>query len=190
MLALSDVSMAGSASSGGTGMLESPARIQSYFQILVKPQLKGRARDEKELLAIATASDCLRAGKLDRVGDLLAGRFMAVETAALEGSWSTARYLEVCRQNLLLAARKHLKLVDRASGKGSFNAPSKPSWGGASYNYGSWDDGDGQGTGRGKGKTKKGKGRDRGKKGKGGWQQQPHQDQRKNEDQPPGKAEG
>ena len=144
-----------------------------------KPQLPrmsllgNRPRDEKELYALAVSLDALRSGDIEKVADLLAGRYLAVETSAFEGSWETARWLEVARleergaapAEVLLAARRHQKTLDRASGRGSFGRGSDGYWGAGHGGSGHWDDW--APTGRGKGK--KGKyGKGKGKKGKAG----------------------
>ena len=174
-LSLSDLSLGDSTQEGAESAVNSAARVQSYFQIMVRPQLNGRPRDEKELFSLSLALDYLRAGQVTRVADLLAGRYLAVETAALEGSWETARWLEVSRledrgatpAQVLLAARKHQKTIDRASGRGTYNPGS---WGAGYYAGGHYQDGAGGfGRGRGgrKGKDGKGKGKKGGKKKNG-----------------------
>ena len=177
-LSLSDLSLGDADQEGAGSAVSTAARVQSYFQILVRPQLSNRPRDEKELYSLSLALDYLRQGQVTRVADLLAGRYMAVETAALEGSWETARWLEVARledrgatpAQVLLAARKHQKTIDRASGRGSYQYGTWPS---GSYDAGHWQDAPG---GLGKGRGKKGKGqKGKGKKGKkkAGWWDDP-----------------
>ena len=181
---LSDASVLGAGEAhGGSSTVNSPARVQSYFQILVRGHLAQRQRDEKELHSLAISIDALRDGDLERVADLLAGRYLAVETAALEGSWDTARWLEVspltekgaASTSLLLEARQHQKTVDRAAGRGSYRS-SEQNWGYNTSYAGSWGSENyaPQGKGRGQGKGKKG-GRGRGGKGKKGqdpWRQE------------------
>ena len=163
--------------------VNSPARVQSYFQILVRGHLGQRQRDEKELHSLAIALDALRDGDLERVADLLAGRYLAVETAALEGTWDTAKWLEVsplaekgaAGTGLLLEARKHQKTVEKAAGRGSYGNSAQSwgwnsgagNWGQGGGNYGSPQKGKGDGKGR-KGKPKGGKG----KKGQDYWRQE------------------
>lgn len=172
-LSLSDMSLADPLDSGAAAAVNSSAKITSYFQILVRHHLGNRPRDEKELYALAVSLDALRSGDIEKVADLLAGRYLAVETAAFEGSWETARWLEVARleergaapAEVLLAARRHHKTLDRASGRGSFGRGSDGYWGAGHGGSGHWDDW--APTGRGKGK--KGKhGKGKGKKGKAG----------------------
>ena len=165
-VALSDMSLLEGEGDGPAGAVTSSARVQSYFQILVRPHLQGRPRDEKELYSLAVAIDTLRGGDIQRLADMLAGRYLAVETAALEGSWETAKWLEVSRldrgaasSDILLAARKHQRVIDRASGRGSFSRSYDQYW---ASGHGEWTDAP---TGRGKGKHGK-KGKGKGKKSK------------------------
>ncbi len=166
-VALSDMSLLDGEGDGPVGAVTSLARVQSYFQILVRPHLQGRPRDEKELYSLAVAIDTLRGGDIQRLADMLAGRYLAVETAALEGSWETAKWLEVSRledrgaasSDILLAARKHQRVIDRASGRGSFSRSSDHYW---ASGHGDWTDAP---IGRGKGKSGK-KGKGKGKKSK------------------------
>ena len=172
-LSLSDMSLADPADTGAAAAVNSPAKVTSYFQILVRQHLSSRPRDEKELYALAVSLDALRSGDIEKVADLLAGRYLAVETAAFEGSWETARWLEVARleergaapAEVLLAARRHQKTLDRASGRGSFGRGSDGYWGAGQGNGGQWDDWIPFGKGKGR-KGKQGKGK--GKKGKAG----------------------
>ena len=176
-VALSDMSLAENGEAEPASAVTSLARVQSYFQILVRPHLTNRPRDEKELYMLAVAIDTLRGGDIQKLADMLAGRYLAVETAALEGSWDTAKWLEVSRledrgaasSDILLAARKHQKVIDRASGRGSFSRSSDPQWQWAHPGGGEWSDNP---TGHGKGKKGK-KGKGKGKKSKN----------RKNQDQ-------
>ena len=166
-VALSDMSLLEGEGDGPAQPVTSSARVQSYFQILVRPHLQGRPRDEKELYSLAVAIDTLRGGDIQRLADMLAGRYLAVETAALEGSWETAKWLEVSRledrgaasSDILLAARKHQRVIDRASGRGSFSRSYDQYW---ASGHGEWTDAP---TGRGKGKHGK-KGKGKGKKSK------------------------
>ncbi len=84
-VALSDMSLLDGEGDRPVGAVTSLARVQSYFQILVRPHLQSRPRDEKELYSLAVAIDTLRGRDIQRLADMLAGRYLAVETAALEG---------------------------------------------------------------------------------------------------------
>lgn len=174
-LSLSDLSLGHSGEGGAASSVTSTARVQSYFQILVRPQLHNRPRDEKELFSLALGLDLLRQGKMEQVADLLAGRYIAVETAALEGSWDTAKWLEVSRledrgvanPEVLLAARKHQRTIDRASGRGSYGRGGEHYWDSGGYDASLWSGG-GAGRGRGRGGRKGKDGKGKGKKGKAG----------------------
>ena len=95
-------------------------------------------------------------GKVSRCGDSSPGRL-----------WETAKWLEVSRledrgaasSDILLAARKHQRVIDRASGRGSFSRSYDQYW---ASGHGEWTDAP---TGRGKGKHGK-KGKGKGKKSK------------------------
>ena len=134
--------------------------------------VQSKVRDQSELETLARALDLLREGKLPELGDLLSGRFVAVENAALTGFWQSGQFLEVAPSRLpgvaqtplLLAAQRHSKAVDRAAG--SWSRGKQDSWG-SSYKVTS-DEAGGKGKskgGKGKGKTKKGK--------KSAWDEKP-----------------
>lgn len=103
---------------------------------------------------------------------------MAIHQSLIDQSWNTAKFMELHSMEeasagsaaIVLASRKHSKLVDKVQGRST----------------GSWGTWGGYGRGRGKGgwkgqsdagsgaKGEKGKGREKGKKGKGkgpGWDQ-------------------
>lgn len=112
--------------------------------------------------SLAATLDLLRQGDIARVGDSLAARFMALHQSMLDSGWGTARFMELhsmdeaaaAAPSLVLASRKHSRLVDKVHGKG--NA------------WGSWNKGKGRNGWKGYGDhdVKGGKGKD-GKKGKG-----------------------
>ena len=52
-------------------------------------------RNARELRTLAESLDLLGAGSLARAADLLAQRFIAIETAIMDGSWESARHLEL-----------------------------------------------------------------------------------------------
>ena len=119
----------------------------------------------------------VREGKVDELGDLLSGRFIAIENASLTGSWAQAQWLEVvpsrvpgvAQTPLLLQAQRHSRLVDRAAGRGSWNnRRGGDSWSG--YSKGGPEES------AVKGKSKTGKGKGKGKKGKkSAWSEKPHE---------------
>lgn len=102
-------------------------KLVTYYQLALRPSLDPRGRDSKELALLCRALDMLREGKLDGLGDMLAARLMAVETATKQG-WPVARRLEICNTeeegstpaHILLAAQRHGKQVEKAGGKGSW----------------------------------------------------------------------
>ena len=121
------------------------------------------------MYTLGSALDLLRAGDLPRLGDALSARFIAIHQALIDQNWQTARHMELfpledssaASASLVLASRKHQKLVERVQGKGS-----NPGWStwtpkGRPKGRGDWYD---QVEGQTKGK--KGKG-DRKGKGKG-----------------------
>ena len=59
-LSLSDLSLGDPDQEGAGSAVSTAARVQSYFQILVRPQLNNRPRDEKELYSLSLALDYLR----------------------------------------------------------------------------------------------------------------------------------
>lgn len=106
-------------------------QLSSYFQIVARPQMTGKIRDLRELETIARCLDYLKEGKLAEVGDALAGRFMAVEAAALTNSWQDAQHLEVIPAHhggvtspaVLLQAQRHAKQVEKATSRGPWKRP-------------------------------------------------------------------
>ena len=115
--------------------------------------------------------DLLRRGDVARVGDSLAARFMALHQALLDQSWATARHMELHAMEetsagsaaLVLASRKHGRLVEKVQGRGG---GSWPGWSGGAR-------GRGKGSWKGSGEApwgqrgEKGKGKEKGKKGRG-----------------------
>ena len=155
-------------------------RMTSYFSLMLRPYHSTASRDMKELYLLATTIDQLRQGKLGALGDALASRFIAIQTAMSEGSWRAAQYLEMhpldsgtpAPMPLLLQARKHAKLVDKSQqledprgGKGSWKNQERNRW-----NPDEWNKGKGK-------KGKKGKGRGRGQWSQyhDGWDYNNHQ---------------
>ena len=163
------------AGSSGGALGGSTTKAMSYFQILLRPQIASKTRDVRELETLARSLDLLREGRVDELGDLISGRFIALENAALTGSWASAQWLEVAPSRvpgiaqtpLLLEAQRHSRLVDRAAGRNSWGRGRQgDSWGGG-----------GKGGHDEKGKTKGGKGKGKGKKGKkSAWSEKPAED--------------
>ena len=100
-------------------------KMSSYFQIVARPQLHGKIRDARELETLARCVDLLKAGRLPELEDSLAGRFLAVESAALTNNWQDAQHLEVIPTRhaglagpaVLLQAQKHARQVEKAAGR-------------------------------------------------------------------------
>ena len=145
------------------------ARVHTYFQLCLRPQLDAKSRDCKELSLLARSLDHLRSGRLEQLADTLAARLMAVETATRQG-WQTARFLEIGNDgeegsappHMLLAAQRHARLVEKAGGKGSWTRQwNSTEWSQDVRNRPKGKDG--------KGKGKKGKGKGKGPKGQ--WSQ-------------------
>eukprot|EP00435_Cladocopium_sp_Y103_P075243 s43_g55.t1 len=118
--------------------------------------------------------DLLRRGDLSHLGDLLAGRFISLHQASLDGSWTAARHLEVlpleegsaASTPVVLAARRHARTAAKALGLDSGGA-----WKGGAKGRGNkgknsnWGDHDWTpSNNKGKNKGQKGKG-----KGKNWW---------------------
>ena len=55
---------------------------------------KTGARNPGELKMLAEGLDALASGNLPKLGDVLMGRFQAIETAVQDGDWATAQYLD------------------------------------------------------------------------------------------------
>ena len=144
--------------------LGSRPKLYTYYQLGLKPGLDPRSRDAKEMALLCKALDVLREGKLDQLGDLLAARLIAVDTATRQ-AWATAKHLEILNPDeegtapahILLQAQKHGKQVEKAGGKGSWSR--SQGWGSDWY---------GEPRQKGKGKETKRKEKKGKSKGKGG----------------------
>ena len=151
--------------------------MSSYFQIVARPQLHGKIRDARELETLARCVDLLKAGRLPELGDSLAGRFLAVESAALTNNWQDAQHLEVIPTRhaglagpaVLLQAQKHARQVEKAAGRTPWKRNPYSGGGGGGAHSGGDPQGDEKGGGAGKGKgDRRGKGKG-GRKGAGAW---------------------
>ena len=149
-------------------------KILSYFHQHIKVPYVGHQRELREMYTLGAALDLLRSGDVARVGDALAARFIALHQSLLDQNWSTARHMELypledaaaASSSLVLASRKHQKLVEKVQGKGATSS-------------GGWT---GKGKGRGKGdwnyanesggKGRKGKEQGKGKGKNRGWNNQ------------------
>ena len=164
-MAMTDMSSSSRQLTGGV-------KVASYFQMQIKGQFPQYQRELREMHSLAATLDLLRIGDVGRVGDSLAARFMAIHQFMIDANWNTARYMELHSMEdsnaatpaVVLASRKHSRLVDRVQGRG---------WNGAGYGY--YNRGKGRGKNEWKGygdgyqdhKGEKGKHKGKGKKGKG-----------------------
>ena len=70
--------------------------VTRYLVNLVQQQsTKLSLRNERELRTIAEALDSMLTGRFAELGDLLMQRFRAIECAAVEGGWETAKHMEL-----------------------------------------------------------------------------------------------
>ena len=149
-------------------------KVLTYFHLLVKgSSVQTTSRDGRELYLISVLLDLLRSGQLERLADGLAARFMALQTAAMDGNWVAARHLEIYTPDqatpggpaITLAARKHAKVLEKVKGHDNrSDYPRGGTWG-RQGNAWQWPKAeDSQTAESGKGKNKKGKNG----KGKGG----------------------
>lgn len=160
----------------GEGQLQGRAnQLSSYFQIVAKPQLGGKVRDLRELETLARCLDHLKSGRLAELGDALAGRFLAVESAAITNNWQDAQHLEVvptrhaglAPPSVLLQAQRHTRQVEKSLGKNQWKRPipytPQPREGG----------GEKGGNGKGKGARGQGKGKFGKNANRGAWKETP-----------------
>ncbi len=127
----------GSAVTGGM-------KMATYFNLLVRPNFNQGSRDLKEMHLLAICIDQLRSGQLKPLADSLSARFVALHCAAVEGSWTAAKHLELhplepvqsAPTEVLLRARKHAKLIQKSHGtdEGSYRSKGGGSW--SSWNPG------------------------------------------------------
>lgn len=108
-------------------------KVASYFALHIKPHFGQFQRELREMFSLAATLDLLRSGDMARVGDSLSARFIALHQFMIDQGWSTARHMELHSMDdgqaagaaMVLASRKHSRLVDKVQGKGWSNA----SWG-------------------------------------------------------------
>ena len=148
----------------------SGVKVMTYFNLFLKPNHLSHQRELRELHSLAAMIDILRQGDLAKVGDALAGRFIALHQFLQDGTWNTARHMELypmdeghaASSSVILASRKHARLVQKVQG-----IPAG----------GQWTSPYGRGKGRGKhdwlALENPGKGKEKGKKGKGKGKWQP-----------------
>lgn len=165
-------------------LLDRTSKMMSYFQIVAKPQLPGKVRDLRELETLGRCIDLLAQGALPELGDALAGRFLAVESAGLTNNWQDAQHLEVIPVRhaglappaVMLRAQEHTRTIEKATGQRTWSR-----WGGswapretpgAKADEKGGAKGKGEGAGRGKG-GRKGKSPWRSPRAKGGGKDAP-----------------
>jgi len=165
-------------------LLDRTSKMMSYFQIVAKPHLPGKVRDLRELETLGRCIDLLAQGALPELGDALAGRFLAVESAGLTNNWQDAQHLEVIPVRhaglappaVMLRAQKHTRTIEKATGQRTWSR-----WGGswapretpgAKADEKGGAKGKGEGAGRGKG-GRKGKSPWRSPRAKGGGKDAP-----------------
>eukprot|EP00435_Cladocopium_sp_Y103_P073857 s120_g45.t1 len=166
--------------SNDSNQVTSGVKILSYFNLFIKASYPTHLRELRELHHLAACLDLIRAGDIARAADGLSARFIAVHQSMVDGSWNTARHMELypleetsaAGAAAILATRKHAKLVAKVQGLPATSWTSSNSKGGKSWKgKGDWgypeSRNDAKGGGKGKG---------RGKKGKGNWDNRPSRD--------------
>lgn len=152
-------------------------RLSSYFQIIVRPQLGNSMAQAREMHHLANSMDLLRQGQLTVLGDVLASRFMSLHQSVLDGSWTTARHMELMPLEDVSAAGTDIVLQARRRAKLAAKAASPELWSPSPYSRAKG--GRGRGSGWDQSQDQKGKGR-KGPKGKGKgkswWPQAPPPD--------------
>lgn len=117
---------------GGAAEHENPVshgtKVLTYWHSLTHSGgVSSQTRDGRELFLIANCIDLLRVGRLGRLGDALAARWLALEQAGLDQNWSAARHLEIFSPDhataagpaVTLAARKFSKLMEKVTDQDS-----------------------------------------------------------------------
>eukprot|EP00435_Cladocopium_sp_Y103_P053985 s1339_g17.t1 len=110
----------------GQQSVVSGVKILTYFALHLKPNFPTFIRELRELHHIAAVLDTLRRGDLARAGDALAARFIALHQSMIDQNWSTAKHMELhpyedgtsATSSMVLATRKHAKLVQKVQGPG------------------------------------------------------------------------
>ena len=144
--------------------MTSGVRMGSYFAICVRPQVGNAMAQARELHHIAQAIDLLRQGDLDLLGDVLAGRFMSLHQSVIDGSWATARHLELlpleegtaAGPEVVLEAKRHARLAAKLAPADQWNWGNSGKGKGGRGKASSWHDSYGVQKGKGK-KGAKGK---------------------------------
>ena len=153
-------------------------KLVTYWHNLIQSNtVNQQSRDGRELYLLANCIDLLRVGRLARLGDALAARWLALEQASLDQGWSAARHLELYSPEhqtaagsaVTLAARKFGRLMEKVTaaddkkGKGSNRPRGKGDQGWQRAEP--WQE-------KNKGKGKKGKPKENAWSGRGAWKNQ------------------
>ena len=102
----------------------SDRKVVTYWHTLIQSgAFSQQSRDGRETYLLANVIDLLRVGRLAKLGDALAARWLAIEQASLDQQWSAARHLELyspdqtsaAGQAITLAARKFSKMMERVT---------------------------------------------------------------------------
>ena len=156
-----------------TPKLTRGVKVTSFFNLHIRPSYGSHLKELREMYTLAMTIDLLRKGELGRVGDSLSARFMALHQSLIDQSWATARHMELfpleestaASSALVLASRKHQRLVDKVQGKGGWTPWQQKGKGNPRQDWSQWSEGQPKGK-KGKGNQNKGKG-----KAKGSWNQ-------------------
>jgi len=162
-----------SVETAATSSMTKGIKLSSYFSIIVRPQVGSSMAQARELHHLSQAIDLLRQGDLDVLGDVLASRFISIHQAVIDGSWATARHLEMlpleegsaAGPEVILNARRQARLAAKLAPGDAWSWSSTPRSKGGRGKGSQWQDGGQEGKGKGK---KGGKGKMKGK----GWQNQ------------------
>eukprot|EP00435_Cladocopium_sp_Y103_P051085 s2152_g15.t1 len=143
-------------------------KMSSYFSIIVRPQVGNAMAQARELHHLSQVIDLLRQGDLDVLGDVLASRFISLHQSVIDGSWATARHLEMlpleegsaAGPEVILNARKQARLAAKLAPGDAWNWASSQKGRGGRGRGGAWPEtnqeskGKGKKGGKGKGKSK------------------------------------
>ena len=153
---------------GGSSATLGGIKVLTYFHLLVRGSgVQTGSRDGREMYLIAVLLDLLRSGQLDKLADGLSARFMALQTAVMDGGWQAAQIFtpDIATPGgpaITLAARKHAKVLEKVQGRESrHDTYGSRSWG-RGWSSSNWQKGeDFPSPENGKGKGKKGKGKNK-----------------------------
>ena len=153
----------------GGRLITDGVKICTYFNLHVRPHFAHQRGAIRDLWLMAQTIDLLRAGDIAKLGDMLAGHFLAGHQALVDQSWSQAKYLEVAIPEDQTATSAAILLEARRHAKASLKVETPDAWLPHRGWQRSWSGG-GKGfwpNEKGKGKSKKGgKGKE-----KGHWQE-------------------